>query len=164
MERSLYALGEDLLTTSYFAYRDVQSQKKRGYFSWKSTITTDNKRLRQLLQSGVSENHAHYGASGPTFELSWIVLMNRYNEPFVKKGISDLIQEGRLSPKLNKGYNKEDINLSEMIKEAIILRFELLRHNKKRETGKEIFITPSYQGSPIDSRSGEFYRYDTTIF
>ena len=49
-----YYAGEDLLTTSFFAYVDNRSQRKRDFFSWRPTAFSDNKRLRQLLKKGLA--------------------------------------------------------------------------------------------------------------
>ncbi|WON95068.1 hypothetical protein [Sphingobacterium sp. UGAL515B_05] len=133
-----FTLGEDIFTTSYLAYRDVQSKKNRGYFSWKSTIATDNRRLSQILKAGVAENHAHFGATGPTFELSWIVLMNQYYKKEIQEKISLLAEEGKLTPKLQHKYKGNDLTLHEMIKLANVLRFELVRRYIDIETGKDI--------------------------
>lgn len=71
-----YYLGEDLLTTSYFAYLDNRSKRRRDFFGWRPTAFSNNKRLRQLLSKGIAENHFHLKGSGPVFDLSWINLMN----------------------------------------------------------------------------------------
>ncbi|MFD2556034.1 amidohydrolase family protein [Sphingobacterium tabacisoli] len=138
-----YSLGEDVFTTSFFAYRDVQSQKKRGYFSWKSTVPTDNSRLVQLLQSGVAENHAHYAATGPTFELSWLVLMNRYKDNYVQKSLNDLIKDGILSPKMNLDYSGHNLGLHDFVKLAIMLRYDLLRNYLLIEDHRDVLLYPS---------------------
>lgn len=71
-----YYTGEDLLTTSYFAYIDNRSKSNRSFFSWRPTAFSDNKRLRLLLNKGLAENHFHLKGSGPVFDLSWLNLMN----------------------------------------------------------------------------------------
>jgi len=71
-----YYTGEDLMTTSYFAYIDIRSQRKRDFFAWRATAFSDNKRLRLLLNKGLAENHFHLKGSGPVFDLSWLNLMN----------------------------------------------------------------------------------------
>jgi hypothetical protein len=71
-----YYTGEDLLTTSYFAYIDNKSKSNRSFFAWRPTAFSDNKRLRLLLSKGLAENHFHLKGSGPVFDLSWLNLMN----------------------------------------------------------------------------------------
>lgn len=71
-----YYTGEDLMTTSYFAYIDNRSQRKRDFFAWRATAFSDNKRLRLLLNKGLAENHFHLKGSGPVFDLSWLNIMN----------------------------------------------------------------------------------------
>jgi hypothetical protein len=69
-------LGQDLFTCSFFANRDVQRDTRTEIFSWPAIISTDNGRLRGILQKGVAENHFHLFGSSRTFELAWIAMMN----------------------------------------------------------------------------------------
>jgi adenosine deaminase len=118
-----YYMGEDLMTTSYFAYIDNRSQRKRDFFSWRGTTFSDNKRLRQLLDKGLAENHFHLKGSGPVFDLSWLNLMNnpskyesRFNE--LKKDIS-----------LNTKFSNSSINSNKELKvlvyKAAYIRYKL---------------------------------------
>ncbi|WP_454045146.1 hypothetical protein [Chryseobacterium sp. Marseille-Q8038] len=54
-----YYIGEDILTTSFYACLDNRSQRKRDFFAWRPTAFSDNKRLHQLLKKGLAENHFH---------------------------------------------------------------------------------------------------------
>jgi adenosine deaminase len=120
-------LGEDIFSTSFMAYRDIQSTKKRDYFSWKSTLTTDNNRLRKLLEFGVAENHAHLYASGPTFELSWLAIMNRFKDKKVQEALNILEKDGKLNLRRSQKYQNSNLSLKDLAKLAIIFRFEISR-------------------------------------
>ena len=71
-----YLIGEDIFTTSYFAYKDIKANKSRNYFSWKNIINSNNKVLRNIIERGLSELHFHLWGSAYVFDLNWISLMN----------------------------------------------------------------------------------------
>lgn len=69
--------GQDLFTTSYFAYLAAVGRiSGQTCFDWPAIINTDDKRLRAVLQKGIAENHFHLTGSTRVFSLSWIALMN----------------------------------------------------------------------------------------
>lgn len=75
--RSLSArLGEDLFTTSYLAWSDLFSQRRRNYFSWRPVITTNNYHLKEIFRKGMAELHFHLKGSSLNFDLNWLCLMN----------------------------------------------------------------------------------------
>lgn len=71
-----FLLGQDLLTTSHFAFRDAQSGPRSRSFGWPAAIRSDDPCIRALLRRGVSENHYHLYGSTQSFALSWMCLMN----------------------------------------------------------------------------------------
>lgn len=75
--RSCYLqLGQDLLTTAHAAYLSVTENRKLSYFCWPAVIGTDDRRLSELLERGLAENHFHLNGSTRGFDLSWLCLMN----------------------------------------------------------------------------------------
>jgi len=44
-----FAISEDLLTCSYFAYMDNRSKRRRDYFSWRPILFSTNNRLKKML-------------------------------------------------------------------------------------------------------------------
>lgn len=75
--REMYhLLGQDLIVCAYLACVDYRSQTRRRNFVWPAVLRTDQNRLKQLLESGVAENHYHLGGSAHTFPLAWCGLMN----------------------------------------------------------------------------------------
>ena len=70
-------LGQDIFTTSFLAFRNIDSgSQKQHDFSWNTVIDTDDRRLKHVLSQGIAENHFHLTGSTPLFSLSWIALMN----------------------------------------------------------------------------------------
>lgn len=71
-----FKLGQDLFTTAYLAKIDTDFNQKTEYFAWSPIIKTDNKRLHNILDKGMAENHFHLTGSTQIFALSWVSLMN----------------------------------------------------------------------------------------
>lgn len=69
-------LGEDLLTTSYLAYEDVQSSHMRNAFDWGLVIEQDDPDLRNLFNYQMADVHMHLKGSSSNFDLNWLCLMN----------------------------------------------------------------------------------------
>lgn len=75
--RSCYLqLGQDLLTTAHAAYINVTENRILSHFCWPAVIGTDDRRLSELLERGLAENHFHLNGSTRGFDLSWLCLMN----------------------------------------------------------------------------------------
>jgi len=70
------SVGEDILTTSYLANRDIQQGSRRLSFAWKPVLTTDNKQLQGIFESGLEELHFHLNGSSLNFFANWLALMN----------------------------------------------------------------------------------------
>ena len=71
-----FKLGQDLFTTAYLAKIDTDFNQTTEYFAWSPIIKTDNKRLHNILNKGMAENHFHLNGSTQIFALSWASLMN----------------------------------------------------------------------------------------
>lgn len=75
--RSCYLqLGQDLLTAAHLAYISVNENRNFGFFGWPALIGTNDRRLIEILNKGLAENHFHLNGSTRGFDLSWICLMN----------------------------------------------------------------------------------------
>ncbi len=75
--RSCYLqLGQDLLTAAHLAYIGVNESREFKFFGWPALIGTDDRRLAEVLNRGLAENHFHLNGSTRGFDLSWICLMN----------------------------------------------------------------------------------------
>ena len=72
-----YQLGEDLFTTSFLAFRDLQAREKRTIFRWPSIIKNDNPSINHVLEQGITDLHYHFRGSSLNYELNWMSLMNR---------------------------------------------------------------------------------------
>lgn len=71
-----YKLGEDLFTTSFLAFCDIQKWKKREVFSWSPVILQDNASIDYILRKGVTDLHFHLRGSSLNYDLNWLSLMN----------------------------------------------------------------------------------------
>lgn len=69
-------LGEDVLTTSYLASYSKMHCCQFNYFAWFDVLSHDEENLNRILCKGMSDVHAHYGASCAIFNLSWASMMN----------------------------------------------------------------------------------------
>ena len=69
-------IGEDILTTSFFAYKDIVGERERHFFSWPSVVSTDNLPLSEILSKGITDLHFHLVGSSLNFDIGWISLMN----------------------------------------------------------------------------------------
>lgn len=118
-----FHLGEDTFTTSFLAYRDTVANKSRRYFSWRPVLFSDNRRLHELLQKGVAENHSHLWASSLTFDLSWIALVNHF--PSLREKLKDFQKKYRLNGKTSHQFNTETVEFETLVKKAIALRLVL---------------------------------------
>jgi len=75
--RSCYLhLGQDLLTAAHAAYISVTENRDVSHFCWSPIIGTDDRRLSELFERGLAENHFHLNGSARGFDLSWLCLMN----------------------------------------------------------------------------------------
>lgn len=118
-----YQLGEDILTTSYFAHQDLISNRKRDFFAWKPVVSTDNHALKELFKKGVAENHFHLKGSSPHFQLSWVSLMN---VPFDREEeFKKLNKELRRSPTSSHEFGSRSSSLELLIKKASFIRYYL---------------------------------------
>jgi hypothetical protein len=111
-------LGEEIFTTSFFAYSDLKGQRERKYFAWKPVISTDNVRLKELLKQGMAENHCHLKATSQNFQISWISLMNN----FINKGKSFKELKNKLEPEMNVEIGYKSMPLYNLVKKAAYIR------------------------------------------
>lgn len=72
----VHGLGEDLFTTSFLAFKDIQQRSERKYFYWSPVIAQDNPAIDYMLRKGVTDLHFHLRGSSLNYELNWISLMN----------------------------------------------------------------------------------------
>lgn len=95
-------LGQDLFTMVWLAMRDTEDHVtyKRS-FSWPAIVRTDDKRLEEIFQKGLAENHFHLHGSTQSFAISWTCLMN--HPEYLGKYFSE---KNAFSENLNVGISK----------------------------------------------------------
>lgn len=82
-------LDEDLMVTSFLAFRDLSKPNIRRNFFWPPVIGHNNFMLNRILERGVAENHFHLKGSAPLFHLSWISMMNDVTNPVFYKALRE---------------------------------------------------------------------------
>lgn len=137
-----FKLGQDLLLCSYLAYEDLQNRKHRHIFNWNSIIKTDNKRLHNILEKGIAENHFHLYGSTQVFALSWGCLMNhpRKISEFLKKDNAGIRMTENLNGNLSLGVLDNQLEWKKRLYIACWIRKELfsLLRSKNTYSGKNI--------------------------
>lgn len=118
------ALDEDLFTTSYLAMHDIAYGKIRHNFFWKPVIGHNNYALNKLVSKGVAENHFHMKGSAPTFNLSWISLMNNVNNSRFAT-ILNQYDENSLQKNINYGKLDSRDGFVNMWRRAALIRLYL---------------------------------------
>ena len=115
-------LGQDIFTTSYLAYmalrKKIPCQVK---FDWNKVVSTNDRRLHNILSAGISENHFHLAGSAPVFFMSWIALMNNPNIIEKYFGDKSLFSENR-NVTLSFSNDVRQLNWSSSLRYAAFLR------------------------------------------
>ncbi|MEK7432589.1 MAG: hypothetical protein AABZ74_05605 [Cyanobacteriota bacterium] len=117
-------LGEELITTAFFAYSDIISNKKRNFFAWKPITSSDNTRISNMLKKGIAENHCHLKASAQHDSISWISLMNNITNR--SNDFKDLLK-----------IKKEGADFYNLIKKACIIRQHFFKLLEEKELEKD---------------------------
>ncbi len=144
-----YYTGEDLMTTSFFAYIDNRSQRKRDFFSWRATAFSDNKRLRLLLNKGLAENHFHLKGSGPVFDLSWLNIMN--NPTQFESEFQKLESELSLLTKVSNTAINAKTNLKVLVYKAVYIRYILFSYLNNLNEDNVLKFDISHSSNTEDS-------------
>lgn len=124
-------LDEDMFTTSYLAMHDIVYARNRNNFFWRPVIGHNNFALNKLVSKGVAENHFHLKGSAPTFNLSWISMMNDIVNPkFVE--ILKRYEENRLQKNIDYGGSNVRLDLVIMWRVAALIRLALFAKLKEK--------------------------------
>ena len=138
-------LGEDLLTTSYLAYEDLQSIQPRKRFDWKLVIDQDDPNLCDLFTRKMADVHLHLLGSSSNFDLNWLSLMN-----FPQDRAEEFKQLSVLQHTRQIVHDAESVNLSlyALTLKACAIRYLLYakyvnKHSLSKEATKLIYRTIS---------------------
>lgn len=131
-------LGEDLFTTSFFAYQDCsRGIRSRNNFSWRWHIQTNNAEINDLCKRGLSDIHYHLNVSTMVFDLNWISLMNVVID---RTKCFDELKES-LSPHFNSLNIKKTPSLQALCLRAAVIRaylFGKLQDKKDKRISSNI--------------------------
>lgn len=103
------ALGQDLLVAAHLAYKSFIENRRVTDFGWSAMIGTDDRRLTQIMEKGLAENHFHLKGSTRSFDLSWLCFMNhpgrikKFFEKSIKK--ADDIYEKEINNRFMENLN-----------------------------------------------------------
>lgn len=141
-----HKLGQDLFTTAFLADREHDLDVVRENFTWPANIITDNTKLTQLLDRGISENHFHLGGSTRLFTLSWVSLMNHPDQiiSFAQQS-RDMFRE-RLNPGINSNPDERLLPWNELLQYGAFLR--------------TLLYEACTTGSPM---SRDYFRFDDNL-
>ena len=87
-ELSLFT-SEDLLATSFLAKKDLTNNQNRTFFVWPDVLYHNHQELNSILNTGLSDNHTHIGASIDIANINWIHLMNHIG-PYSTKNKNEI--------------------------------------------------------------------------
>lgn len=114
-------VGEDLLTTSYFAAKDLKQGIKRTFFNWKDIVSHDNAALNNVFSKRMIDLHYHLYGSIFVFDLNWLSLMNDVAE---RKECFQEIQQ-YLNPSHVISVNERNVSLYHRVIKAAAIRLLL---------------------------------------
>lgn len=121
-----------LFVASYYAGMDYKNGKTRSTFGWKNVIGHNNVQLNKMLSKGISENHFHLQGSVPYFELSWLALMNRVNNPKFSY-LLDQIDNERRTPKMLYAHRSKEERYTVFHLQAALIRVYLFSELKEQK-------------------------------
>lgn len=93
-----HLVGAAPFVMAFLAEQDSRREANRSSFVFPPVLTTNNRRLKAVLDKGLAENHFHLNGSTPSFLLSWIFLMNNVTG---NKGVFNKLRRHKLSTRLN---------------------------------------------------------------
>lgn len=125
-------LDEDLLVTSFLAYRDFHYVERKRSFFWKPVIGHNNWALNRMMEKGVAENHFHLKGSAPLFHLSWINMMNHVCIPEFYEALGNY-DKRRLNLDRIFQVNVPMVSLKTMYMQAALIRIYLFADIMKLE-------------------------------
>lgn len=96
-------IGEDGLVLPSLARRDMES---RTIFRWPDTLGHNNERINYILNSELSDTHAHLMASADIFAINWLCLCNYPR--MTGKDLFRSRQQYDIVPYIGNNYNLSD--------------------------------------------------------
>lgn len=129
-------VGQDLLTTSYLAWKEIDQAQERRYFSWRPVITHDNPALTHIMKKGVADLHFHLKGSSLNFELNWLSLMNSIEG---RRFHFNKIEKTILSPEIHTNRDDKTHSLHAMCVKACAIRLLIFKKLFELKTDKEQF-------------------------
>lgn len=95
-------IGEEILSLSFLADRDLKLLRERNRFTWPDVLEHDATHINRLFNEGLADVHAHLFATADIFTSNWLSLMcsvafgsckDDYDEKVAMQGILAPYQE-----------------------------------------------------------------------
>lgn len=135
-------IGENVLTTPYFAEKDLINKLDRKNFTWPDIIRHNNPDLNRLLDEGLSDVHAHLYASTDIFAENWISLMNHV--AFAKIQSKKNVLVG-----FNRPYQDADINVWDELETLTLHQWGLVAAAIRVQLCKYLYQNVSFDQNQI---------------
>lgn len=118
-------LGEDLPVCAFLASRTEMLSGKWSDFEWDTVISHDNQQLKRILEKGCADNHFHLFGSAPSFQLTWLKLMNLPASQKCQKAVREIELEKRVGGIV---YMEQDLDdpLDVLLYKAALIRYTLV--------------------------------------
>ena len=142
-------LGEDILTTSYLASKDIMERYQRSSFVWNHTIGHNNMAMNALFDRPLADLHAHLKGSSLNFELNWLSLMN------FPKGWDEEFNMIKMKQVRNVELNNLEYRVSSLyvkVIKAAAIRYILFNHVMGRSICAEENLKRNIVYNKIDSK------------
>lgn len=140
--RNVYlALGQDMFTCAYLAFRDLRNGIIRTDYTWPLVLHTDNRELYQMLGQGLAENHNHLGGGTQSFPITWCCLMN--DPRLIRTELTNFYRhKSDLLPKMVRGGKYKILDVMDRLELAALIRsilFEALLNKREADTSLHQF-------------------------
>lgn len=126
------ALGEDLPICAFLADRAEKSRDSWADFEWSPVIGHDNMQMNRIMQKGIADNHFHLFGSAPSFQLSWLKMMNDLNNPAIIMQLREMDQKRRVI-RPHYAITYQEYSMEEMYFQAGVLRAALFQYTQEAQ-------------------------------
>lgn len=144
-------LGQDIFVTAWMADQDTRKlgrARKDIHFCWPPVLKTDDRRMQELVQRGLAENHFHHHGSTQSFPLSWACLMNHPDQIARFFDYKNQFQQN-LDYHLSRGVMDNVLDWKERLAYAALIRallferiLDLIDADDLKETFREFYLFP----------------------
>ncbi|MCD7882747.1 MAG: hypothetical protein LUI87_03425 [Lachnospiraceae bacterium] len=114
-------VDSSIFVAAKYANIDYKHGKIRNTYTWKTVTGHNNAQLNKIMDEGISDNHFHLFASTHYFDLSWLTLMNKVNDPAVSRQVQKMESSQRVVHASHK-YEPDERKFQMMHLKAALIR------------------------------------------